>query len=102
MTEAAAHHRGSGPATGDPAQNPSALTGFTAPVEVQVGHPASAGERSACSDDWMSDELVAEHCRVLSRKYRRIVTEQEAKEIIMNIRRFAEAVIRAIEEEEST
>ncbi|MCC6906833.1 MAG: hypothetical protein IT430_02740 [Phycisphaerales bacterium] len=48
---------------------------------------------------WITDELIAEHRRVWSSRYRRIITEEEAIEIIMNIKRFAETVLDATAQE---
>jgi hypothetical protein len=48
---------------------------------------------------WITEDLIAEHRRVWSSRYRRIVTEQEAIEIIMNIKRFAETVLDALAKE---
>ena len=39
---------------------------------------------------WMSDELLAETRRVWSHAYGRVISEDEAVEILMNVKRFAE------------
>jgi hypothetical protein len=46
---------------------------------------------SAC---WPSDERIAETRRVWSRAYGRVIGKDEAIEILRNIRRLAEALIR--------
>jgi hypothetical protein len=44
---------------------------------------------------WMTDELVADTRRVWSQAYRRVIAIEEAIEILMNVRRFAETMLRA-------
>jgi hypothetical protein len=80
--------------------NPAASTGLPLPDEVQgQGEPAAAGGRPLALA-WITDELIEEHRRVWSSMYRRIITEEEAIEIIMNIKRFAEIVLDALAEED--
>jgi hypothetical protein len=43
----------------------------------------------------MSDELIAETRRVWSSTYGRVISMDEAVEILMNVRRFAEVMVRA-------
>ncbi len=43
---------------------------------------------------WMSDELLAETRRVWSHAYGRVISEDEAVEILMNVKRFAELLMR--------
>jgi len=74
--------------------NPAASTGFPRPPEVQGHGEAAAGGRPLALA-WITDELIDEHRRVWSGLYRRVITEEEAVEIIMNIKRFAEAVLDA-------
>lgn len=62
-----------------------------------AGSPLTAGataDRPPCAA-WITDDLIAEHRRVWSKVYRRPVGDQEAVEIIMSVRRFAEAVMSA-------
>ena len=47
---------------------------------------------------WLSDERIAEARRVWSRAYGRVISEDEAIEILTNVRRLAEALVRAAEE----
>lgn len=68
-------------------------TGFARPLEVPVQDNAPVCDRRPLSQAWITDELIEKHRRLWSRKYRRIITEEEAIEIIMNIKRFAEAVL---------
>jgi hypothetical protein len=70
---------------------PSPSTGLGRGSPLTVGPTADRPPSRA----WITDELIAEHRRVWSRAYRRPVSAEEAVEIIMNIRRFAEAVINA-------
>ena len=50
------------------------------------------------SQAWITPELIAENQRVWSGAYGRNVSEDEAVEIITNIRRFAETLLRARKE----
>ncbi len=50
---------------------------------------------------WVSDDLLAHTIDVWSRAYGRPVTTQEAMEILMNVKRFAELLIRAKEEDKA-
>ncbi len=47
---------------------------------------------------WISQSLLDEHRRVWSAIYQRGVSTEEAIEIIMNIRRFAQAVLASLRE----
>lgn len=47
---------------------------------------------------WMSDELIAETRRVWSEAYRRVISEEEAVEILTNVRRLTEVLWRAEQE----
>ena len=49
---------------------------------------------------WLSDERVAETRRVWSKAYGRVISNDEAEEILMNVRRLAEVLLRAEEENE--
>jgi hypothetical protein len=54
-------------------------------------HDASGVPDSAPSyQTWMTDELIADTRRVWSTVYRRPLSEDEAKEILRNVRRLAE------------
>lgn len=57
-----------------------------APGSVSVRTPAMA---------WMSDELIAETRRVWSAAYGRVISADEAVEILGNVRRFASVMLRA-------
>lgn len=79
--------------------NPAESTGFPRAPEVQgEGEPAEAGGRPLALA-WITDELIEEHRRVWSRMYGRIITEAEAIEIIMNIKRLAEIVLESLKQE---
>lgn len=52
------------------------------------------------STQWLSDERIAEARRVWSKAYGRVISEEEAIEILMNVRRLAEVLLRAKEEKE--
>jgi hypothetical protein len=69
-------------------------TGLTSPDEEHdQATPSDPGRPLAQA--WITPELIAENQRVWSRAYGRDISEEEAVEIIMNLHRFAEAVLRA-------
>ena len=43
----------------------------------------------------MSDELIADTRRVWSAEYGRVISEEEAVEILSNVRRLADVLVRA-------
>jgi hypothetical protein len=45
--------------------------------------------------DWMSDELIADTRRVWSSAYGRVISADEALEILRNVRRFAEVLVQS-------
>jgi hypothetical protein len=49
---------------------------------------------------WLSDERIADARRVWSKAYGRVISEEEAIEILMNVRRLAEVLVRAEREEQ--
>ena len=49
---------------------------------------------------WLSDERIAEARRVWSKAYGRVISGDEAIEILMNVRRLAEVLLRAEEGKE--
>jgi hypothetical protein len=51
------------------------------------------------SMQWMTEERVAETRRVWSKAYGRVISDDEAVEILMNVRRLAEVLLRAEQEE---
>lgn len=48
---------------------------------------------------WVTDDLLANTRRVWSRAYGRVIADEEAIEILMNVRSFAETMLRATGEE---
>jgi hypothetical protein len=44
---------------------------------------------------WISDDLLAKTRRVWSRAYGRLISEEEAVEILMNVKRMAETLMKA-------
>ena len=71
-------------------------TGFRAPNdEAEQGTEASS--RPPLSAAWITEELLEETRRVWSEKLGRDVPADEAVEILMNVRRFAAALIKAME-----
>lgn len=59
--------------------------------------PGSVAARPL-STQWLSDERIAEARRVWSKAYGRVISEDEAIEILTNVRRLAEILLRAEEE----
>jgi hypothetical protein len=45
------------------------------------------------SSQWLSDEWIEETRRVWSRQYGRVISTDEAMEILMNVRRLAEVLL---------
>jgi hypothetical protein len=69
----------------------------------QTGHhgpePGAVDVRPL-STQWLSHERIAETRRVWSKAYGRVISQDEAIEILMNVRRLAEVLLRADEEKE--
>ncbi len=70
-------------------------------LPTRKGHhgpePGSTAARPL-STQWLSDERIAEARRVWSKAYGRVISEDEAIEILMNVRRLAEVLLYAQEE----
>ena len=49
------------------------------------------------SMQWLTDERIAEARRVWSKAYGRVLSDEEAIEILTNVRRLAEVLVRAEE-----
>ena len=49
---------------------------------------------------WLSDERIAEARRVWSKAYGGVISDEEAVEILMNVRRLAEVLVHAAEEKQ--
>lgn len=65
-------------------------TGFNCKTPVQDDGVA---RNKPLSMAWITDDLIAEHRRVWSHQYQRIISDEEAVEIIMNVKRFAEVIL---------
>jgi len=76
------------------------LAGFPAPTGHHGPESGSVAERPL-SMHWISEERIAEARRVWSKAYGRVISEEEAIEILMNVRRLAEVLLRAEEEKET-
>jgi hypothetical protein len=63
--------------------------------------PGSVAARPL-STQWLSDERIAEARRVWSKAYGRVISQDEAIEILTNVRRLAEVLLRAEEEKRRT
>lgn len=75
------------------------LAGFRAPTGHHGPEPDTIAVRPL-STQWLSDERIAEARRVWSTAYGRVISEEEAIEILMNVRRLAEVLLRAEETKE--
>jgi hypothetical protein len=68
----------------------------TAGLSTRSAPPVDSS-RSNCGGSaprsWMTDELVQETCRVWSQAYEREVLEDEAMEILTNVKRLAETLL---------
>jgi hypothetical protein len=78
-----------------------ALSPKLAGFPLQTGHhgpePGNVAERPL-STQWLSDEQIADTRRVWSKAYGRVISEEEAIEILTNVRGLAEILLRAEEE----
>ncbi len=69
------------------------LTGFPAPGEQHVTDEAA--ERRPLATAWITAEMLAETIDVWSEAWGRPVSEDEAVEILVNVRRLGEVLLRA-------
>ena len=76
------------------------MAGLPTQTEHHGPEPSSVDVRPL-SMQWLSDERIAVARRVWSKAYGRVISEDEAIEILMNVRRLAEVLLRAEEEKES-
>ena len=93
--------RESGTCTLDPpARIRPESTGLTAPDEEGV--TGLERDRRPLSMAWISDELLAQTIDVWSANYGRPISEDEAVEILMNVKRLAEVLLEARKEVDGT
>ena len=83
-----------------PAKIPRESAGLTAPDEEGV--TGRERDRRPLSMAWISDELLAKTIDVWSTNYGRPISEDEAVEILMNVKRFAEVLLEARKEVDGT
>lgn len=83
-----------------PAKIPPESTGLTHPDEEGV--TGLKRDRRPLSMAWISDELLVKTIDVWSRNYGRPISEDEAVEILMNVKRFAEVLLEARKEVDGT
>ena len=69
-------------------------TGLPRPVEDTQGGKRDV-PRLPLSAAWIPDDLLQDTCRVFGEAYGRLVTEEEAVEILTNIKRLAHVLIEA-------
>ncbi len=77
------------------------MAGFLPPTGHTGPEPDSGGVRPL-STQLLSDERIAETRRVWSKAYGRVISEEEAVEILTNVRRLAEVLLRIEEEKEKS
>ena len=77
------------------------FTGFPPESRQHGPEPGSVAARPL-STQWLSDERIAEARRVWSKAYGRVISDDEAIEILTNVRRLAEILLRAEEEKRRT
>ena len=84
-----------------PGKNPATSTGFVGQDEEHGAGPSRdrpRNPRRPLSMAWISDELLAETIDVWSQAYGRPVSEDEAVEILMNVKRLGEVLLRTRQE----
>ncbi len=74
------------------AGNPRELSGCGGHVEEGVAGPQ--GDRRPLSMAWISDELLTETIDVWSANYGRPISEEDAVEILMNVKRLGEVLLK--------
>ncbi len=78
-------------------------TGLTGPDEESVTGPNRQRPRNrAISMAWISDELLAETIELWSESYGRPISEDEAVEILMNVKRMGELLLKLRKEANET
>ncbi|MEX2170020.1 MAG: hypothetical protein WD851_11980 [Pirellulales bacterium] len=77
------------------------LTGFQGETRHHGPEPGSFAARPL-STQWLSDERIDEARRVWSKAYGRVISEEEAIEILTNVRRLAELLVRAEEDKKKS
>ena len=77
------------------------MAGFSTPIGHHGPERDLVGVRPL-SVSWLSDERIAETRRVWSKAYGRVISEDEAVEILTNVRRLAEVLLNAEEEKEKS
>ncbi|QDU46837.1 hypothetical protein Mal52_53600 [Symmachiella dynata] len=73
------------------------MPGFP-PPNRHTGPESDSGGVRPLSTQWLSDERIAEARRVWSKAYGRVISQDEAVEILMSVRRLAEVFLSAEEE----
>lgn len=74
--------------------NPEKGLGFPSKIPPHDPVPGTAQERPP-RPAWIPDALLAETIRVWSKAYRRPISEDEAVEILTNVKRLGEALLQA-------
>ncbi len=84
---------------------PHESTSVPSPPEVRVSPDAEMPPREPrprvlpLSTAWITDDLLHKTRRVWSKAYQRPIDDREATEILMNVKRFAEVLLKAAESE---
>ena len=75
------------------------MVGFSPPIGHSGAEPEPGGDRPL-SQQWLTGERIAKARDVWSKAYGRVISPEEAIEILTNVRQLAEVLIRAEEEKE--
>ena len=73
--------------------------GLSGPVELSVCDRLGLSGGRPMNAAWVSDDLLARTIDVWSKAYGRRITTQEAMEILMNVKRLGELLLRAREDD---
>ena len=65
------------------------------------GEPQIPGKKSPLSTQWISEELLLETRKLWSKAYKRVISNEEAIEILMNVKRVAEVLVKMQKEKNS-
>jgi len=77
-------------------QNSEELTGLSPEESAHGARPGTTENMRPLSLAWITDDLLAHTQEVWSRAYGRPVTEDEAVEMLLNVKRLGETLMRAM------
>ncbi|MCX5636902.1 MAG: hypothetical protein NTX52_04310 [Planctomycetota bacterium] len=67
----------------------------------ESGERQIPGKKSPLSTQWISEELLLETRKLWSKAYKRVISNEEAIEILMNVKRVAEVLVKMQKENNS-